>query len=81
MVKLLTTAPKKQELNSQHPLQVSAEPGQHFELIPPTPSLQHYSWEKANQTNKKGKYLEAEKDYVLPKVDWPLKKDFPKSFF
>ena len=42
MGRFLTTAPEKQELSSQQPLQVSTEPGQQFELIPVTPSVQPY---------------------------------------
>ena len=38
--RFLTTAPEKQELSSQQPLQVSTEPGQQLELIPATPSIQ-----------------------------------------
>ena len=40
--RFLTTAPEKQELSSQQPLQVSTEPGQQLELIPATPSIQPY---------------------------------------
>ena len=40
--RFLTTDPKKQELSSQQPLQVSAEPGQQLELIAATPSLQQH---------------------------------------
>ena len=42
MGRFLTTAPEKQELNSQHPLEVSTELGQQLELIPITPSVQQY---------------------------------------
>ena len=34
MGSFLTTAPEKQELSSQQPLQVSTEPPQQLELIP-----------------------------------------------
>ena len=42
MARFLATAPEKQELSSQQPLQVSTEPGQLLELIPVTPSIQPY---------------------------------------
>ena len=42
MARFLATAPEKQELSSQQPLQVSTEPGQQLELIPVTPSIQPY---------------------------------------
>ena len=40
--RFLTTAPEKQELSSQQPLQVSTESGQQLELIQATPSMQPY---------------------------------------
>ena len=40
--RFLTTAPEKQELSSQQPLQVSTEPGQQLELIPATSLTQRY---------------------------------------
>ena len=40
-----TTAPEKQELISQEPLQVSTEPGQQLELIPTRPLIQLYPQE------------------------------------
>ena len=40
--RFLTTAPEKQELSNQQPLQVSTEPGQQLEIIPATPSIQRY---------------------------------------
>ena len=40
--RFLTTAPERQELSSQQPLQASTEPGQQLELIPATPSIQPY---------------------------------------
>ena len=40
--RFLTTAPEKQELSSQQPLQVSTEPGQQLELISATPSIPPY---------------------------------------
>ena len=42
LARFLTTAPEKQELSSQQPLQVSTEPGQQLELIPATSSIQPY---------------------------------------
>ena len=42
LARFLNTAPEKQELSSQQPLQVSTEPGQQLELIPATPSIQPY---------------------------------------
>ena len=43
MSSFLTTAPEKQELNSQRPLQVSTETGQQLKLIQATHSVQQYS--------------------------------------
>ena len=40
MGRFLTTAPQKQELSIQQPLQVSTEPGQQLELIPARSSVQ-----------------------------------------
>ena len=40
--RFLTTAPEKQELSSQQPLQVSIDPEQQLELISATPSIQPY---------------------------------------
>ena len=40
--RFLTTAPEKQDLRSQQPLQVSTEAGQQLELIPAIPSIQQY---------------------------------------
>ena len=37
-----TTATKEQKLNSQHSLQVSAEPGQLLQWTVATPSIQQY---------------------------------------
>ena len=40
--RFLTTAPERQELSSQQPLQASTVPGQQLELIQATPSIQPY---------------------------------------
>ena len=42
MGRFLTTAPERQELSSQQPLQASTVPGQQLELIQATPSIQPY---------------------------------------
>ena len=77
--RFLTTASEKQELSSQQPLQVSTEPGQQLELIPPTPSIQPYPQQMILRTSDNLHFHLANQPQQLNQCQVPYPQHFNTS--